>query len=100
MATNKASFEKWKAKKTDDLKKAMLAAEEEEEKSRKKKRRDVNGNEEEGEEDKEAAARRAYEQWLWRVEEAEAEAVEDEDGGWELRRLYRPPWYPAGVADI
>ena len=43
-------------------------------------------------------ARDAYENWLEYIEQREEEdkCAEEER---ELREMWRPPWYPAGIAD-
>ena len=79
-----AAFKAWLAKKAD------------EHKQKKSGKKDLNGNHEK--EKRLEAAKEAYESWLDYVEQREEEQkfVLEETV---LRDLWRPPWYPAGIAD-
>ncbi len=82
-----AAFKAWKAKKLEDHKKALGKAV--------KVEKDVNDNSEQRLE----AAREAYDNWLEFVEQREEEDRFAEEEKM-LREMWRPPWYPAGIADF
>jgi colicin import membrane protein len=88
-----AAFKGWTAKKVEDSKKSPQI------KAPKKagSKTDENGNNDKHE--RLEAARDAYDNWLEYVEQREEEErfAEEERV---LREMWRPPWYPAGIADF